>query len=215
MNKHNIPEPIKGYRYTNEEILQYFRDLETSPKADGDKPYHRGVLTGAFDPWHFCHGRAIQQAAQMCDQLIVAVSDDHVIDGYKGKHYMPLEQRLEAISYIKGVTLAIPQYDLYNKVELLQSLGADVLFSCEEYQRSFYEDESSMTAKERAGVERWEQFEKEVGEYGIDVVYLPRHEEMSSTKMKELLIKQNNLQEPQGVMLYSEGECCGEASVCL
>ena len=210
-----ITEPAKGYRFSSEDIKSYLENEKTQTKSTQAKPYQRGVLTGAFDPYHYAHGKAIQQAASLCEQLIVAVSTDDVIRSYKGEPLLPFENRLEAISYVKGVTLAIPQYDLYNKLEMLQDLGADVLFSCEEYQRSFYKDLNEMTQKEIAGVERWEQFEQEANEVGIDVVYLPRNQEMSSTVLKQLLIQKNNLQEPQGLMIYSEGECCDEPYLTL
>ena len=208
-------EPAKEYRFSSEDIKKYLETETVQPGSIQPKPYQRGVLTGAFDPYHYAHGKAIQQAASLCEQLIVAVSTDDVIRGYKGEPLLPFEKRLEAISYVKGVTLAIPQYDLYNKLEMLQDLGADVLFSCEEYQRSYYSNPEEMTPKEIAGVERWERFEQEANEVGIDVVNLPRNQEMSSTIMKQLLIAKNQLHEPQGVMLYSEGECCNEPFVSL
>ena len=72
-----------------------------------------------------------------------------------------------------------------------------------------------MTEKEIAGVERWERFEQEANENGIDVIYLPRTQGTSSTMIKEKIISQSNLQAPQGIMLYSEGECCDEATFSL
>lgn len=200
----------KEYTLSGETAKSYL-EAKLAPPIPVEKPYKRGVLTGAFDPYHFAHGIAIQRAANLCDQLVVAVSTDEVIRDYKHHEpFMPFEKRLQTISQIKGVTLAIPQYDLYDKLEMLQDLGADVLFSCEEYQRSYYPDPDKMTDKEKAGVERWEKFEQEANSVGIDVVYLPRSNEMSSTSFKDLLAKQAGLQQPQGVMLYSEGESCDE-----
>ena len=210
----------KDYRYTGEEAKKYLdakqgteQPKEVPPTVD--KLYKRGVLTGAFDPFHVAHAEAIEKASSLCEQLIVAVSTDEVIRHYKGEPFQPFDQRLRTISYVKGVTLAVPQYDLYNKLEMLQDLGADVLFSCEEYQRSYYEDESKMTPKEKAGVERWENFEQEANEVGIDVVYLPRSQELSSTSLKAKMLEKSGYQQPQGIMLYSEGESCDEATFAL
>lgn len=203
------------YRYTGEEAKKYLDAKQSSEQATEesqviDKPYKRGFFTGAFDPFHVAHAEAIENASSLCEQLIVGVSTDDVIRHYKGEPFQPFEQRLRTISYIKGVSLAIPQNDLYNKLEMLQDLGADVLFSCEEYQRSYYPDESQMTDKQRAGVERWENFEQEANAVGIDVVYLPRSQETSSSALKESFIARSGCQKPQGIMLYSEGECNDE-----
>lgn len=208
------------FRYTGEEAKKYLDAKQgTEPPKEVppvvDKLYKRGVLTGAFDPFHVAHAQAIQKASSLCEQLIVAVSTDDVIRHYKGEPFQPFEQRLETVSFVKGVTLAIPQYDLYSKLEMLQDLGADVLFSCEEYQRSYYEDESKMTDKERAGVERWENFEQDANAVGIDVVYLPRSQGISSSILKARMLERSGYQEPQGIMLYSEGECCDEATFAL
>ena len=180
------------------------------------KHYNRGLYTGAFDLLNIGHIRGIQNAATRCDQLIVAVSTNEVIKDYK--HHdpvLPYEHRAETVAAIKGVSMVVPQTDLYDKLDMCLKLGCDVIFSCDEYLMSSYPDPEKMTAKERAGVERWEQFEKEVAEYGIDVVYLPRTQGISSTDIKTKIAEQNNLQQPQGVMLYSEGECCYESSVVM
>ena len=178
--------------------------------------YKRGLYTGAFDILNIGHIRGIQNAASSCEQLIVAVSTDEVIREYKHKDpVMPFEQRLEIISNIKGVTLAIKQNDLYEKIEICKALDVDVIFSCDEYLRSSYPNTSQMTEKEIAGVERWEKFEQEANEVGIDVVYLPRTQGTSSSMIKEKIVSQADLQQPQGIMLYSEGECCNEEYFCL
>ena len=159
--------------------------LENQPASE--KPFKRGILTGAFDPWHFDHGTAVMRAAELCDQLIIAVSTDDVIRNYKHHEpFFPLDFRMRSVAQIKGVSLVIAQENLYDKLEMIQSLGADVLFSCEEYQREFYQNPPrEMSPKEEAGVERWEKFEAEANENGIDVVYLPRGTDMSSSKLKE------------------------------
>ena len=122
-----------------------------------NKTYHRGLYTGAFDPIHSDHIKSIQLASSMCDQLVVAVSTDDVIRDYK--HHepgIPFEQRLAIVDALKGVTKAIPQSNLYGKLEMCERLGVDVLFSCNEYQRSSYPNPDEMTPKQIAGVERWE-----------------------------------------------------------
>ena len=48
--------------------------------------------------------------------------------------------------------------------------------------------------------------EAEANAHGIDVVYLPRSQEVSSSMLKARMLERSGYQEPQGVMLYSEGE---------
>lgn len=168
------------------QVAKEVLDERLANQSPSGKPFKRGVLTGAFDPYHGDHGTAIMRAAELCDQLVIALSTDEVIRGYKHHEpFFPYKFREKTIAQIKGVSLVIPQENLYDKLEMLEALGADVLFSCEEYQRSFYPNPSEMTNKQIAGVERWERFEEEANSVGIDVVYLPRGEEMSSTRFKE------------------------------
>jgi len=175
------------------------------------KHYHRGLFTGAFDPIHSDHIKALKLSSSMCDELIVAVSTDEVIKDYK--HHdpaIPFEERIAIVDELKCVTKAIPQNDLHDKLQMCLDNGIDVLFSCDEYLRSSYPDPDKMTLKQKAGVERWEKFEQQLNEYGIDVIYNPRGQSTSSTDIKESVAQSIGYQQPQGVMLYSEGECMCE-----
>lgn len=180
-----------------------------------DKTYKRGYYTGVFDNFHIGHAKALKNASALCDQLIVGVSTDEVVINYKHKPpIQSFESRLCIVNSIKGVTMAIPQNNLYNKVEVCLALGCDVIFSSEEYQESYYEGRE-MTEKEAAGVERWKEIQAEADEAGIDVVYLPRAQGISSTHIKNSILEQSGYQQPQGHMLYSEGECNDENVFCL
>lgn len=172
------------------EVTEMIIHTKKVAELQGEKPYHRGYYTGAFDMFHYGHLLGIQNALNYCDQLIVAVSTDEVIRDYKHREpVIPFEQRLAIVSAIKGVSIAIPQYDLYNKMGPANMLGCDVIFSSDEYQRESYEN-GKMTAKQQAGVERWEKFEEEASEQGIDVVYLPRTEGISSSDIKGKIVEQ-------------------------
>ena len=155
-----------------------------------NKHYHRGYYTGAFDILQIGHAAAISAAADMCDQLIIAVSTDDVIRGYK--HHepaVPYEHRSQLVQKIAPDALVIPQYDLYNKLEVCIDLGCDVIFSCEEYTPEYWQNIGrEMTEKEIAGVERWQKFEKQANAHGIDVVYLPRIQGISSTQIKDNIL---------------------------
>ena len=166
------------------------------------KPYHRGYYTGCFDMFHIGHLRSIQNATKLCDQLVVAVSTDEVIREYKHTDpVIPFEQRLEIVENIKGVTLAVPQYDLHDKLGPAFQLGCDVIFSSEEYQRSSY-DGREMSDKELKGVERWEKIEADANANDMEVVYLPRTQGISTTDIRNKIAEQITPTE----MIYSEGE---------
>ena len=174
------------------------------------KQYNRGYYTGVFDIIHNGHIRAISNAADLCDQLVVGVSTDEVVYSYKNKYpILPFESRVEVVNNIKGVAAAIPQTDLHNKVDVCLALGCDVIFSSEEYREDYYEGRE-MTLKEQAGVERWKAIQDEANQNGIDVVYLPRSQGVSSTFIKESVVDQMGYQPSQNIMLYSEGESCDE-----
>jgi cytidyltransferase-like protein len=67
-----------------------------------------GYVSGAFDLLHVGHIRFLQKCKQHCDQLIVGVLSDAYIESYKRKPIIPFEQRLELISSLAMVNLAIP-----------------------------------------------------------------------------------------------------------
>ncbi|MBQ3047691.1 MAG: adenylyltransferase/cytidyltransferase family protein [Clostridia bacterium] len=176
------------------------------------KYYKRGLYTGAFDSLHIKHIESLKTASGMCEELIVAVSTDDVIEEYKHhKPSIPFEQRIAIISELKSVSKAIPQDNLYSKLQMCLEHDVDVLFSCDEYLKSTYPNPEEMTPKQIAGVERWEKFEQQLSEYGIDVIYLPRDYSFSSTQQKLDIARSINYQPEQGIMLYSEGECNDEA----
>ena len=175
------------------------------------KHYRRGLHTGAFDCIHKKHIDSLKLSASMCDELIVAVSTDEVIKNYKYREpALPFEERLAIINELKCVSKAIPQENLYAKLQMCLENDSDVLFSCDEYLRSSYPEPDKMTAKQLAGVERWEKFEQELAEYGIDVIYEPRDPNFSSTQQKINIAENIGYRETQGIMLYSEGECTNE-----
>ena len=151
-----------------------------------EKPYKVGYYTGTFDIFHDGHLGALITASSMCEKLIVGVSTDETVMEYK--HHLPVipfNQRIKIIDNLQCVFRAIPQYDLYNKVDVCKAIGADVLFSCDEYLPETYEDLSALSQKQLDGIERWEKFSEEANANGIDVVFLERSEGISSTLIKE------------------------------
>jgi len=151
-----------------------------------NKKYHRGLYTGVFDIIHPGHIIALNRAKEMCDELVVAVSTDEVVMNYKHHYPMqPYEYRSLVVESLKAVDQVVPQEDVHDKIGMCDKYNCDVIFSSDEYQIESYEDQSKMTAKEIAGVIRWQNIQEEANKAGIDIVYLPRTQGISSTMIKE------------------------------
>ena len=214
----DAPQGVREYfmDYYSQAVTDLYAYKITQDIKPSEKPFKVGYFTGTFDLAHFGHISTIMKAAQLCDKLIVSVSTDDVVKSYK--HQYPVEpfiERLFHVSNIKGVSLAIPQESLYDKIEICEKYGADVIFTSAEYKAENYEDLSVLSDKQLKGIERWEAFEQEAQENDIDIVYIDRIKgadgrDMSSTDLKQIIAERNNLQPSQGIMLYSEGECCDE-----
>mgnify|MGYP002568292550 CR=1 FL=1 len=130
------------------------------------------ILTyGTFDLLHFGHIEILRRAKELGDYLIVAVSTDEFneIKGKKAYHnYETRKKMLEAIRY---VDLVIPENSWEQKVSDVLDYKVDVVVMGSDWKDS-------------------DKFDY-LKEY-CDVVYLPRTEGISTTKIKEDL----GLQEP-------------------
>lgn len=212
----DAPKEVREYflEYYSDAVTDLYQYKLNEQDQASAKPYKVGYFTGTFDLAHFGHLSTIMKAAQLCDKLIVSVSTDEVVKSYKHKYPVePFIERLFHVSNIKGVSLAIPQESLYDKIEVCQKYGAEVIFTSAEYKAENYEDLSILSDKQLKGIERWEIFEEEAQESDISIVYIDRIQgadgrDMSSTDIKNNIADRNNLQPCHNIMLYSEGECC-------
>jgi len=130
------------------------------------------ILTyGTYDLLHYGHIRLLKRAKELGDYLIVALSTDefNAIKGKKAYHnYETRKKMLEAIRY---VDLVIPEYTWEQKVDDVKKYYVDVTVMGDDWK----------------GNEKFEALR----EY-CDVVYLPRTEGISTTKIK----KELGLQQP-------------------
>lgn len=62
---------------------------------------------------HWGHILHLKRAKELGDVLIVGVLDNDTVESYKRKPVMSLEERLKIASSIRGVDLAIPQFEKY------------------------------------------------------------------------------------------------------
>ena len=106
----------------------------------------------------------------MCDKLIVGVTVDELVS-YKGKEaVIPFEERIEIVKSCKYVDAAVPQYDM-DKLTACKKLKADILFVGDDWYKT----------------PKWEEYEKEFKEAGIKIVYFPYTQNVSSTKIRQML----------------------------
>ncbi len=129
------------------------------------KKYKIGYTTGVFDMFHIGHLNILKRAKAMCEYLIVGVSTDAVVQEYKHKKpVIPFEDRLAIVAAIKYVDLAIPQTTM-DKMAAYRELHFDALFHGSDWKGSTMYDE----------------IEQAFSAIGVDVVFLPHTEGISSS----------------------------------
>lgn len=133
------------------------------------KKYKIGYTTGVFDMFHIGHLNILKRAKAMCDYLIVGVSTDEVVQEYKHKSpVIPFEDRLAIVEAIKYVDKVIPQTTM-DKMVAYKELHFDALFHGSDWKDSTMYDE----------------IEKTFSAIGVDVVFLPHTDGISSTLIRD------------------------------
>ena len=135
--------------------------------------YKIGYTTGVFDMFHIGHLNLLRNAKALCDQLIVGVSTDEVVEQYKHKRpVVPFQERIEIVRAIKYVDEVVPQINM-NKMEAWEKYHFDVLLHGSDWKNS----------------EMYNKLIQEFESIGVDVVFLPHTEGTSSTLLSEVLHK--------------------------
>ena len=133
--------------------------------------YQVGYTTGVFDMFHIGHLNILQRAKEQCDHLIVGVSTDEVVESYKHKTpIIPFQERIAIVSALKCVDEVVPQTSM-NKMEAWEKLHFDALFHGSDWK----------------GSDMYNKMIEEFAAVGVDVVFLPHTEGVSSTLLSEVL----------------------------
>lgn len=133
------------------------------------KKYKVGYTQGVFDMFHIGHLNLINQAKKYCDYLIVGVNADELVQAYKHKTpVIPEEERSEIVANIKAVNEVIVA-DTLDKAEICERHPFDVIFIGDDWK----------------GNPRWEATQLQMAERGVDVVFLPYTQNISSTMLRE------------------------------
>lgn len=136
------------------------------------KKYKVGYTTGVYDMFHIGHLNLLKRAKEQCEFLIVGVTTDELVS-YKNKQaIIPHNERMAIVESIKYVDKVVPQENM-NKMEAWEEHKFDVMFVGSDWK----------------GTEKWNEYERQFSEVGVDIVYFPYTEGTSSTQLREVLQK--------------------------
>jgi len=132
------------------------------------KKYRIGYTQGVYDMFHIGHLNLINHAKEYCDYLIVGVNADALVEDYK--HKTPViheEERAEIVRNLKAVDEVVIAHTL-DKLTALSLYHFDAIFIGDDWK----------------GNPRWEQTGIDLAKFGVDLVFLPHTDGVSSTKLR-------------------------------
>jgi glycerol-3-phosphate cytidylyltransferase len=129
----------------------------------------RVITYGTFDLLHYGHISLLKRAKQLGDYLIVALSTDEFNErGKNKKNYFNYDERKQLLEAIRYVDLVIPESSWEQKREDVCKYEIDIFVIGDDWKGRF-----------------------DFLSTHCDVVYLSRTKEISTTKIKEELMKGN------------------------
>lgn len=132
-----------------------------------------GYTTGVYDMFHIGHLNLLKRAKEQCDFLIVGVSTDELVKKDKNKTpIIPFEDRCEIVKAIKYVDMVVPQTDK-DKLSAWRRHKFNKMFVGSDWK----------------GTPQWEEFEKIFSKIGVEIVYFPYTQKISSTKLRQIIAK--------------------------
>ena len=133
------------------------------------KKYNIGYTQGTYDLFHIGHLNLLNNAKSMCNYLIVGINSDKLVKEYKNKDtVIKQEDRAKIVSAIKGVDKVYITTTL-DKLEILKQIKFDAIFIGDDWK----------------GNDRWEKTKKDLNELGVDVVFLPHTDGISTTQISK------------------------------
>ena len=135
-----------------------------------------GYLGGCWDLFHVGHLNCIRRAKEQCDYLVVDVTPDEIVFLQKNKYPIIDEKGrlavVRAIKYVDRAELSGEGRDL----GAWKKYGYNILFLSEDHK----------------GKEYYNNLEDEMKELGVEVVYIPYTDGISSTKIRASLQEGKN-----------------------
>ena len=137
--------------------------------TEDGKKYNVGLLMGVFDLFHVGHLRLIQRASACCRYLRVGVLSDDLVEKYKNRRpVIPLDERMEILSAIRGVDEVVPITDNPSRLLEYDRRPFDCFFSGDDYSGNAY----------------WAWEREELRKRGSDIVFFPYTKEQSTTNIR-------------------------------
>lgn len=137
------------------------------------KKYKIGYTDGVYDLFHVGHLNMIQAAKKHCEYLIVGVHGDDAVEEYKHKRPIIDENdRRRIVEAIKDVDRAVIN-ESRDKIMLWERYHFDAVFIGNDWK----------------GTDRWNNIERLLAEKGVDVIYLPYTKGVSTTDIREKILK--------------------------
>ena len=137
------------------------------------KKYNVGYTTGVFDMFHIGHLNILQRAKAQCEHLIVGVSTDELVQHEKNKTpVIPYAERAAIVAALKCVDQVVPQPDK-NKFAAWERYRFDAMFVGSDWK----------------GSPQWQAFEAQFAPLGVEIVYLPHTDGISSTLLTAFIKK--------------------------
>lgn len=137
------------------------------------KHYKIGYTTGVFDMFHIGHLNILKRAKAQCDYLIVGVSTDEVVRSYKNKTpIIPFEERIAIVSELKCVDKVVPQTTM-DKMVAWREHKFEVIFH----------------GSDQKNTDMYNALTEEFSKIGVDIVFFPHTDGVSSTMLAEILNK--------------------------
>ena len=129
------------------------------------------ITYGTYDLLHYGHINLLRRAKELGDYLIVVVStDDFNLSQKNKKSYFSFEQRKGMLEAIRYVDLVIPEVSWDQKLTDVHEYDIDIFVMGDDWRGKF-------------------DFLKDEG---VEVVYLPRTPEISTTRIKNYLNADSN-----------------------
>lgn len=125
------------------------------------------ITYGTFDLLHYGHINLLRRAKELGDYLVVVSSDEFNWNEKEKRCYFTYEQRKAMVEAIRYVDLVVPETNWEQKRTDVHEYDIDVFVMGDDWEGKF-------------------DFLKEEG---VEVVYLPRTPEISTTQIKKDLNK--------------------------
>ena len=122
------------------------------------------ITYGTFDLLHYGHINLLRRAKSLGDYLVVGLSTDEFNNKEKNKEcYFDYENRKLLLDAVRYVDLVIPEENWEQKISDIQKYNIDVFVIGDDLKGKF-------------------DYLKDIG---VEVVYLPRTKEISTSKIKD------------------------------